>query len=74
MPYTYILFPSKINQYYIGACSDLNRRLQEHNTGKSTFTSTGIPWTIVYTEEFDSIQEAKKREVYIKKQKSKIFI
>jgi putative endonuclease len=74
MPYTYILYSHKINKYYIGACTDLQRRLQEHNSAKSKFTSTGIPWTIVYKEEFSSLLEAKRREFYIKKQKSRTFI
>ncbi|MFN3666208.1 MAG: GIY-YIG nuclease family protein, partial [Sediminibacterium sp.] len=74
MPYTYILYSNKLNKYYIGACTDLNRRLSEHNTGKSTFTAKGRPWLIVYVETFDSLQEAKARETYIKKQKSRIFI
>ncbi len=51
MPYTYILYSVKLNKYYIGACTDMTRRLHEHNTGHSKFTSTGIPWTIKYKEE-----------------------
>ena len=74
MPYTYILYSKKINKYYIGACTHLEIRLNEHNSGKSKFTSRGIPWLIVFTEEHPSLAEAKKRETYIKKQKSRIFI
>jgi putative endonuclease len=74
MPYTYILYSGKIDRYYIGACTDIVRRLQEHNSGKSKFTSTGKPWVVVHTEEFGSLEEAKKRETYIKKQKSRVFI
>lgn len=52
MPYTYILFSAKLNKYYIGACTDIDRRLYEHNIGHSKFTSTGIPWILKYTETF----------------------
>jgi putative endonuclease len=62
MPYTYILFSVKLNKYYIGACTDINRRLHEHNTGHSKFTSTGSPWVLKYSETFETLQEAKKRE------------
>jgi putative endonuclease len=74
MPYTYILFSVKLNKYYIGACTDINRRLHEHNTGHSKFTSTGSPWVLKYSETFETLQEAKKRELYIKKMKSRKYI
>ncbi len=74
MPYTYILFSAKLNKYYIGACTDLQKRLHEHNIGHSKFTSTGIPWEIKYSESFETLQEAKKRELFIKKMKSRKYI
>ena len=74
MPYTYILFSAKLNKYYVGACIDMERRLHEHNTGHSTFTSLGIPWELRYKESFDTLPEAKKREAYIKRMKSRKYI
>ena len=74
MPYTYILFSEKLNKYYIEACTDMERRLYEHNIGHSKFTSTGIPWILKYTESFETLQEAKRRELDIKKMKSRKYI
>jgi putative endonuclease len=74
MPYTYILFSAKLNKYYVGACTDLQKRLHEHNIGHSRFTSTGIPWEIKYSEPFETLQEAKKRELFIKRMKSRKYI
>ena len=74
MPYTYILFSTKLNKYYVGACIDLERRMYEHNIGHSKFTSTGVPWELMYTEIFESLPEAKKRELAIKKMKSRKYI
>ena len=74
MPFMYILFSEKVNKYYIGACKDLERRLHEHNIGHSKFTSTGIPWQLKYKEEFETVQEAKRRELAIKKMKSRKYI
>ena len=70
----YILFSYKLDKYYVGACIDLTRRLYEHNIGHSKYTSLGIPWQLVYKEEFSSLTEAKRRESYIKKMKSKKYI
>ena len=74
MPYTYILFSEKLKKYYVGACINMERRLYEHNIGHSKFTKTGMPWKIVYTEEFEILQQAKVRENTIKKMKSRIYI
>ena len=74
MPFVYILYSEKLNKYYVGACTDLQRRLYEHNIGHSKFTSTGIPWVLKHQEEFPTLQEAKKRESLIKKMKSRKYI
>ncbi len=74
MPCMYILFSEKLNKYYVGACTDLNRRIYEHNIGHSKFTKTGIPWVVIYSEAFDTLQESKAREFEIKKMKSRKYI
>ena len=71
---TYILFSYKLNKYYVGSCLDIERRLNEHNLGHSKFTSTGIPWKLVYFEEFETELEARRREMQIKKMKSRVYI
>jgi putative endonuclease len=72
--YTYILFSQKINKYYIGSTTDLDRRMMEHNRGKEKFTSTGIPSILVYKEAFELLANARQRELFIKKQKSRKYI
>ncbi len=74
MGIVYILFSKKLNKFYVGSSTDIDRRLTEHNSGKSKFTSRGIPWLLMYTEAFPTIIEAKKRELQIKKRKSRIYI
>ena len=74
LAFLYILYSQKLGKYYLGACSNLERRLYEHNIGHSKFTSTGIPWTLVYSEEFTDLKDAKARESKVKKMKSKKYI
>jgi len=74
MAWVYILYSRKIDKYYVGACKDLDRRLYEHNLGDSKFTSTGVPWELVYKEEFQDLILAKQRELKIKKMKSRPYI
>ena len=74
MSFTYILFSQKLNKYYVGSTTDLERRLTEHNRGKEKFTSLGVPWVLVYKDSFEFLIDARKREGHIKKQKSRIYI
>jgi len=70
----YILFSSKLNKYYVGSTTDINRRIEDHNRGKEKFTSKGTPWVLVYSETFDELSVARKRERQIKKMKSRKYI
>lgn len=72
MYYTYILWSERLLRYYIGSSNNCFRRLKEHNAGKSRFTKKGIPWKLIKIEEFDTRQEAYKREFIIKSYKGGI--
>ena len=71
MYYCYILYSEKLDKYYIGSTSDLKGRLQRHNTSNRGFTSTGKPWEIKFYEEFKTKYLASKREMQLKKWKSR---
>jgi len=72
--YTYILYSKKTNRFYVGHTNDLDRRMKYHNSGYNTSTKSGVPWEIVYVEEYKSKQEAFHREQEIKKKKSRKYI
>jgi putative endonuclease len=70
----YYIHSSSIDKYYIGYTSDLELRIERHNSAWCKFSSHGIPWKLVYSEQFLSKSEAIKREIEIKKMKSRIYI
>ena len=75
MPYyIYIIQSEKSGKYYIGSSDDPERRLQEHNWSRTPSTKSGIPWKLVYTEEYETRSEAVTREYEIKKKKSRKYI
>jgi putative endonuclease len=41
MSFTFIIYSSRLDKYYVGACINLGRRLYEHNIGYSKFISAG---------------------------------
>jgi putative endonuclease len=73
--FTYILYSEKCDKYYIGQTESLEKRIEEHNSGKGgTFSSSCMPWKLVYHESFSSRLEAIKREKEIKNKKSRKYI
>ena len=62
----YILYSNDFDKYYVGMCTDIERRLQQHNAGASKSTKAFRPWKLIYSEVYESRQEARKREKYLK--------
>ena len=74
MFYTYILYSENHDQYYIGHCEHLEKRLERHNNKTVSSTKKYAPWCIVYYESFNTRIEASRRELGIKKMKSRVYI
>jgi predicted GIY-YIG superfamily endonuclease len=51
---------------YVGVTSDLERRLSEHNAGKSPHTAKARPWRIVTYLAFTDASKATEFELYLK--------
>ncbi len=64
--YVYILKSLKDGKMYIGCTNDLNRRLREHNQGKSFATKARTPFEIVYFEGYRNREYAEERERFFK--------
>ncbi len=70
----YIIYSQKIDRYYVGHTEDIVKRLGQHNSGISDFTSVSDDWSLVHIEKFISRELARKRELEIKKKKSRKYI
>jgi len=72
---TYILYSSQLDRYYVGfTCESVTERLQKHLQNHSGFTGKANDWTVFHTEEFKTKEEARARELQIKKWKSRKMI
>ena len=65
----YILKSKTNDKYYVGYTEDLDKRLIRHNGKLVKATKSGVPWTIIYTESFNTKSEAYRRERQIKSYK-----
>ena len=63
--YTYVL-QNKDGNWYIGSTKDLQKRILNHNSGKTKSTKSGIPWKVIYCEISLNISDARAREKYLK--------
>jgi putative endonuclease len=50
----------------VGSTENVEKRLQEHSSGKSLSTRAGIPWDLIHTESFETRSQAMLREQKIK--------
>ncbi|MFZ1977727.1 MAG: GIY-YIG nuclease family protein [Bacteroidota bacterium] len=66
MFYVYVLWSEALHRYYVGSTADVSNRLREHNSGESASTRNGIPWIVIYHEEFRTRSDAMKKEKQIK--------
>ena len=70
----YIIYSNSLDRYYVGHSSDVCVRLNQHNGGYSKYISKASDWELRYTEQFPSREEAHKRELEIKRKKSRKYI
>jgi len=67
MYFVYVIQSEKDGSTYIGFTGNINKRLKEHNQGKTRSIKSKVPFKMVYFEEFESKTEARKREILLKK-------
>ena len=66
MFYTYVLINKDSHKTYTGHTRDLEKRIKEHNDGLVKSSKKYRPYQVLLFEKFDTINEAKKREMYYK--------
>jgi len=66
MFYVYVLISLSTDKLYIGHTNDIDRRLSEHNRGKSISTRNRGPWKLIGYITSDSRSEAMRIEKRLK--------
>jgi predicted GIY-YIG superfamily endonuclease len=67
MFYVYILKSIlRSERRYIGFTTDLQKRLEEHNGGKSPHTAKYVPWKLANYFAFETADKARAFEDYLK--------
>ena len=74
MYFIYILRSLKNNRHYIGSTNNLERRLLEHNSGKTKSLKYLRPLEVVFKKAFEKEFDAKTIEKKLKKFKNRKII
>jgi len=69
MHYVYILKSLKDEGFYVGCTENLEKRIEEHNSGKTLSLKKRRPLEIIYVEKYDKVEDAYNREKQIKSYK-----
>ena len=74
MFYTYALRNLQRNYIYVGLTDNLERRINEHQSGKNKTTRPYRPFELIFSESFPNRIEARKNEIYLKSGIGKEFL
>jgi putative endonuclease len=74
MCYTYVLRSDRDRRFYTGAARDLRERMKLHAEGRVHSTAHWRPLTLVYDEACQDIDDAFRRERFLKTGKGKRFL
>ncbi len=64
--FVYAIKSLKDGRIYVGMSSDVERRVSEHNAGKTKSSKGYCPWVLFFTEKCETRVDARIREKYYK--------
>lgn len=62
----YILQSLKDGKTYIGSTNNFDRRFKQHGEGQVKSTKHRVSFKVLFTEKFETLKEARKRETWWK--------
>jgi len=74
MHFVYVIRSAKDGRFYVGMTTNIERRIAEHNEGKTKSTKGFIPWELFFVEKYPTRVEARQREKYLKGGSGKEYI
>ncbi len=76
MPYFVYVLRNPAGKLYKGFTADLDKRILQHDSddGFRSWTKGKGPWVLVYREVLETIEEAKRREKFLKSGAGRDFL
>lgn len=64
--YVYVILNQNKGYRYVGMSTNVTKRIDQHNLGKTRSTKPYRPFHLLLTERFESRNQARKREKFLK--------
>lgn len=74
MHHVYVIKSMVDGRLYKGMSTNIDLRVKAHNAGKVRATKGYRPWKLVHQESFESEEEARIRELYLKSGAGRDFL
>jgi putative endonuclease len=74
MIYVYAIKSMLFDYIYVGMTNNLERRINEHNNGQNRSTKAYKPFVLIFSEQLEGRDRARKREKYLKSGIGKEFL
>ncbi len=74
MYFVYALKSENRNYIYVGLTDNIERRFNEHQTGKNKTTGPYRPFKLIYSQTFETRLQARLKEKYLKSGVGKEFL
>ncbi|GAH35694.1 unnamed protein product [marine sediment metagenome] len=72
--YVYVLCSQKDRKFYVGYTKNVQKRVEQHNSGKVRATKRRLPMKLIYCQGCINQQDAATREKYLKTAWGKRYI
>ena len=72
--FVYVLRSDKFIRNYVGFSSNVEKRLADHNNGRTKSTKPFRPWKLLFIESFETKIEALQREKFLKSGQGRDYI
>ncbi|MEO8233047.1 MAG: GIY-YIG nuclease family protein [Ignavibacteriota bacterium] len=72
--FVYAIKSKNRNYIYVGLTNSIERRLAEHNGGTNKTTKPYRPFSLIYSEQFETRIQAREKEKYLKSGSGKEFL
>lgn len=66
MFFVYVLKSIQTGKYYKGLTKNLDRRIEEHNAGKTSSNKALRPFRLIYVQIFETLEQAREFEKFLK--------
>jgi putative endonuclease len=72
--YVYAIKSLTRNYIYVGLTNNIERRILQHNKGENRTTKAYMPFIMIYSEKFETRNDARTKERYLKSGIGKEFL